>query len=72
VLASHLGPAAERIEHVGSTSVPGLAAKPIVDIQVSVASLDQEEGYVPQCEAAGVQFRARDQAGAWSDKKPLA
>jgi GrpB-like predicted nucleotidyltransferase (UPF0157 family) len=29
-----------RIEHVGSTSVPGLAAKPVIDIQVSVASLE--------------------------------
>jgi len=35
-----LGSAALRIEHVGSTSVPGLAAKPIIDIQVSVASLE--------------------------------
>jgi GrpB-like predicted nucleotidyltransferase (UPF0157 family) len=34
-----LGDIAERIEHVGSTSVPGLAAKPVIDIQVSVASL---------------------------------
>jgi GrpB-like predicted nucleotidyltransferase (UPF0157 family) len=30
---------AQRIEHVGSTSVPGLSAKPVIDIQVSVASL---------------------------------
>lgn len=35
-----LGRAALRIEHVGSTSVPGLAAKPVIDIQVSVASLN--------------------------------
>jgi GrpB-like predicted nucleotidyltransferase (UPF0157 family) len=34
-----VGPAALRVDHVGSTSVPGLAAKPIVDLQVSVASL---------------------------------
>jgi GrpB-like predicted nucleotidyltransferase (UPF0157 family) len=32
-----------RVEHVGSTSVPGLAAKPVIDIQVSVASLDNLE-----------------------------
>jgi GrpB-like predicted nucleotidyltransferase (UPF0157 family) len=38
-LAMALGDRAIRIEHNGSTSVPGLAAKPIVDIQVSVASL---------------------------------
>jgi GrpB-like predicted nucleotidyltransferase (UPF0157 family) len=35
-----LGSGALRIEHVGSTSVPGLAAKPIIDIQVSVATLE--------------------------------
>lgn len=34
-----LGSVALRIEHVGSTAVPGLAAKPVIDIQVSVASL---------------------------------
>ncbi len=59
-LAGQLGAAAERIEHVGSTSVPGLAAKPVVDIQVSVASLGQEGVYVPPCQAAGLQLRARD------------
>jgi GrpB-like predicted nucleotidyltransferase (UPF0157 family) len=42
----------ERIEHVGSTSVPGLAAKQDVDIQVSVADLGDEDRYVPPCEAA--------------------
>jgi GrpB-like predicted nucleotidyltransferase (UPF0157 family) len=59
-LADLLGPVARRIEHVGSTSVPGLAAKPIVDIQVSVADMDDEDGYVPPCEAAGLQLRFRD------------
>lgn len=38
-LRSVLGSSALRIEHVGSTSVPGLAAKPVIDIQVSIASL---------------------------------
>jgi hypothetical protein len=38
-VAAALGATAQRIEHVGSTSVPGLAAKPVVDIQVSAASL---------------------------------
>lgn len=59
-LAGVLGPVARRIEHVGSTSVPGLAAKPIVDIQVSVTDMADEDGYVPPCEAAGLQFRFRD------------
>ena len=59
-LGSLLGAAACRIEHVGSTSVSGLAAKPVVDIQVSVADVDDEDRYVPPCEAAGLQLRFRD------------
>jgi GrpB-like predicted nucleotidyltransferase (UPF0157 family) len=38
-IAAALGPLALRIDHNGSTSVPGLAAKPVIDIQVSVARL---------------------------------
>jgi GrpB-like predicted nucleotidyltransferase (UPF0157 family) len=37
-----LGPLALRIDHIGSTSVPGLAAKDIIDIQISVAALSEE------------------------------
>jgi len=40
-----LGGFALRIEHNGSTSVPGLAAKPVIDIQVSVASLHPLKEY---------------------------
>jgi GrpB-like predicted nucleotidyltransferase (UPF0157 family) len=40
VLREALGDVADRIDHIGSTSVPGLAAKDIIDIQVSVADLD--------------------------------
>jgi len=39
-LAATLGPLAIRIEHVGSTAVPGLAAKPIIDLDVVIASRD--------------------------------
>lgn len=39
-LRAALGDLAERIDHIGSTSVPGLAAKDIIDIQVTVAALD--------------------------------
>jgi GrpB-like predicted nucleotidyltransferase (UPF0157 family) len=56
-----LGPAAVGIEHVGSTSVPGLAAKPIVDIQISVADLADEPRYVPQLEEVGLVLRSRDE-----------
>jgi GrpB-like predicted nucleotidyltransferase (UPF0157 family) len=45
-LQAGLGPVALRIEHVGSTAVPGLAAKPVIDIQVSVASLLPHGRYV--------------------------
>jgi GrpB-like predicted nucleotidyltransferase (UPF0157 family) len=51
---------ASRIEHVGSTAVPGLPAKPVIDIQVSVRDIDDEDGYVPALESAGVQLRSRD------------
>jgi len=45
-LRAGLGSSALRIEHVGSTSIPGLAAKPVIDIQVSVASLAPHGRYV--------------------------
>lgn len=46
-----------RIEHVGSTSVPGLAAKPIVDVQVSVPSLGRWEDFGPALQRLGYRFR---------------
>lgn len=59
-IAGALGPVAVRVEHIGSTSVPGLMAKPIVDIQVSVGDVADESRYVPQIEAIGMQLRSRD------------
>jgi GrpB-like predicted nucleotidyltransferase (UPF0157 family) len=59
--AGALGRTAIRIEHVGSTSVPGLAAKPIVDIQVSVADLGNEPCYVSALQAIGLVLRSRDE-----------
>ena len=55
-----LGPAALRVEHVGSTSVPGLAAKPIIDILLVVADSAQESTYAPALEAAGYLLRIRE------------
>jgi len=55
-----LGPIARRIEHIGSTSVPGLAAKPIVDIMVSVEDPDDDPAIVAAMESAGYQLRARE------------
>ncbi|MFC4139446.1 MULTISPECIES: GrpB family protein [unclassified Microbacterium] len=48
-----LGARALRIEHVGSTSVPGLAAKPIIDIDLTVADPADEDAYIPALTAAG-------------------
>jgi GrpB-like predicted nucleotidyltransferase (UPF0157 family) len=59
-LAAALGPTARRIDHFGSTSIPGLAAKPVIDIQVRVDDMTREELYVPQIEGLGVQLRSRD------------
>lgn len=59
-LEEALGATARGIEHVGSTSVPGLAAKPIVDILVTVDDPDDEAAFVPQLEAAGYELRVRE------------
>lgn len=59
-LEDALGAVASRIEHIGSTSVPGLCAKPIVDVMVSVADPDDEAAYVPACEASGLALSSRD------------
>ncbi len=48
------------VEHVGSTSVPGLVAKPIIDIVLVVADSACEHDYVPALEAAGYALRGRE------------
>ena len=48
------------VEHVGSTSVPGLVAKPIIDIVLVVADSACERDYVPAFEAAGYALRVRE------------
>jgi GrpB-like predicted nucleotidyltransferase (UPF0157 family) len=55
-----LGDDARLVEHVGSTSVPGLAAKPIVDIVLAVPDSSDEDAYVPALEAAGYALRIRE------------
>lgn len=55
-----LGATAIRLEHTGSTSVPGLAAKPIVDITLVVPDSANESTYVPPLEAAGYVLRIRE------------
>lgn len=55
-----LGERALCVEHVGSTSVPGLAAKPIIDILLVVADSADEASYVPAMEAGGYGLRIRE------------
>jgi GrpB-like predicted nucleotidyltransferase (UPF0157 family) len=55
-----LGDAATRIAHIGSTSVPGLAAKPIVDILLVVADSADEGAYLSRMEAAGYVLRVSE------------
>jgi GrpB-like predicted nucleotidyltransferase (UPF0157 family) len=55
-----LGDRALLVEHAGSTSVPGLAAKPIVDIVLAVADSSDEGAYLPALEAAGYVLRIRE------------
>lgn len=59
-LEAALGDGALEITHVGSTSVPGLPAKDVVDIDLTVHDSTDEASYVPALEAAGFQFMTRE------------
>lgn len=49
------------VEHIGSTSVPGLAAKPILDVLLTVIDVEDEASYVPALEDAGFVLRVREE-----------
>lgn len=55
-----LGNKALQVEHVGSTAVPGLCAKPIIDILLIVLDSSNESSYVPDLEEAGYTLRIRE------------
>ena len=55
-----LGGQALLIEHIGSTSVPGLAAKPIIDILLTVGDITAEEEYLDPLITAGYLLRIRE------------
>lgn len=59
-LTDALGSRAIAVDHVGSTSVPGLAAKPIIDVNLSVFDSRDEPAYVPDLLAAGYEFILRE------------
>ncbi|GEM_PF-396093 len=57
-----LGTRALRVEHIGSTAVPGLVAKAIIDILVAVEDASREDTYLPDLERAGYLLRVREPA----------
>ena len=59
VLRASLGPDV-RIEHIGSTSIPGIHAKPIIDMLICVPNLADEATYAPAIESIGVRLRSRE------------
>jgi GrpB-like predicted nucleotidyltransferase (UPF0157 family) len=59
-VSAALGDRTVRIEHVGSTSVPGLAAKPIIDIVLEVPDSAAEAAYVADLEGSGYVLRIRE------------
>lgn len=61
-IRSLLGDRVRGLEHVGSTSVPGLCAKPIIDIVLGVADPADEPAYAPALEEAGYRLRIREPA----------
>ncbi len=55
-----LGDDARSIHHIGSTSVPGLAAKPVIDVLVCMGNVEDESTYVDEIESLGVPLRSRE------------
>jgi GrpB-like predicted nucleotidyltransferase (UPF0157 family) len=60
VIRAALGDRILALEHVGSTSVPGLPAKPIIDIDLVLADTADEAAYLPALEAAGYRLLLRE------------
>ena len=59
-IRASLGSRALLIEHAGSTSVPGLIAKPVIDVILAVADSRGEDDYLPALEAAGYLLHIRE------------
>lgn len=68
-IVAALGDRALAIEHVGSTSVPGLWAKPLIDIDLTVADSADETVWLPDLEAAGFVLRVREPE--WEEHRVL-
>ena len=64
-----LGDRVLQLEHTGSTSVPGLSAKPIIDMTLVVADVTDEAAYVADLEAVGYALRIRENEPDWYDHR---
>jgi GrpB-like predicted nucleotidyltransferase (UPF0157 family) len=60
VIFETLGDVALSVEHIGSTAVPGLPAKPVIDIDLTVADSSDEDTYVPALERCGFELVVRE------------
>lgn len=65
VLSSVLGDTAKEIAHVGSTSINGIHAKPIIDIAVAVNNIDDILPFTDELEKCGIIFRGSDRDGQY-------
>lgn len=63
-----VGDAALRIDHIGSTAVPGLGAKDVIDLQITVANLDRSERLTTPLRAAGFRHGTAFDHDAFRDK----
>ncbi len=66
-----LGERALTIEHVGSTSVPGLIAKPCIDILLVVADAGDDDAYIPDLHEAGYVLRISEEVENWGPHRVL-
>jgi GrpB-like predicted nucleotidyltransferase (UPF0157 family) len=69
-LTASLGEVAVRIDHVGSTAVPGLAAKPWIDIQVEVRRMRPRDAYRDPLLALGYVHHPDDHDHEFFDRRP--
>jgi len=72
-LRNALGHVAIRIDHIGSTSVPGLAAKPVIDLQISVVRLEPVDPFGEPLQRLGIVYRFDnpERTKAMPDQAPL-
>lgn len=59
-IEKELGASVQKIDHIGSTAIPGIAAKPVIDIDLTVADPTDEKNYLPALENLGFRLIVRE------------